>query len=392
MSAVAGAELDPLTGSPLRILHLFANFKWTGPADPAIRCAHHLRELGADVLFAQARWMLPDAEHWMRPVLRRWRLPVTYDLELRKHFHVPSLLRDGRTLRARLQRGDFDVLHCHLLGDHSIAAIANRGLDRRVTVVRSLYDPEPPKKSWRNRLAFRATDGIVAPTASCARAAARRFGFAETRVLHQEPPVEPRPEADRDLRADWGLGPEHVVVGITARIQPHRRFELLWQTARRVVDAAPRARFVLLGRGNARDTEELVRRPLRELDLEQHVLTPGYLGEPEYGRALRTLDVFMFLVPGSDGTCRAVREAMSCGLPVVATRRGMLEELVADGGVNCEETAPALAAALNSLIADPEHRARVGNASRRRAEEQMNPRRAAERLLAFYRQLRGGAR
>ena len=29
----------------LRILHLFANYKWTGPADPAIRAAARLRAL-----------------------------------------------------------------------------------------------------------------------------------------------------------------------------------------------------------------------------------------------------------------------------------------------------------------------------------------------------------
>ena len=32
-----------------RILHLFANYKWTGPADPAIRAAARLRDLGLDV-------------------------------------------------------------------------------------------------------------------------------------------------------------------------------------------------------------------------------------------------------------------------------------------------------------------------------------------------------
>lgn len=373
----------------LRILHLFANFKWTGPADPAIRCAHHLRRAGADVLFAQAGFVLPDAEHWMRPKLQRWRLPVTADLELRKHFHIPSLLRDARTLRARLQRGDFDVLHCHLLGDHSIAALAVRGVERKVTIVRSLYDPEPPPRGWRNRLAFRVTDGVVAPTRSCAAAVRARYDLPEERVLHQEPPVEPIAAADGDLRDAWQLGPDNFVVGITARVQPHRRFELLWETARRVVDAAPQVRFVLLGRGNARDVAELVTGPVERLRLDEHVITPGYLAEPEYGRALATLDAFLFLVPGSDGTCRAVREAMARGLPVVATQRGMLPELVAEGGFNCEEAPEALAAPLLQLAGDPKLRARVAAASAARVREHMDPERAARALLAFYRRLRG---
>jgi glycosyltransferase involved in cell wall biosynthesis len=382
---------------PLRILHLFANFKWTGPADPAIRTAHHLREAGADVMFAQAKWIIPGAEHWIRPQLARWRLPVTADLELRKHFRIASVLADARTLRARLARGDFDVLHCHLLGDHLIAALARRGVPRRITVVRSLYDPEPPPLGWRQRIALRGTDGIVAPTRRCTELAAARYRWPAARVLYQEPTTEPRPPAgDAAGRRALGLAPEHLAVGITARIQPHRRFDLLWETARRVADAEPRTRFVLLGRGNERDTRELVTEPLRRLGLAAHVVLPGYLAEPAYTRALRALDVFVFLVPGSDGTCRAVREAMATGLPVVATRRGMLPDLL-DGdphtgapacGLTCPEDAAELAAALLVFLRDPSLRARVGAAGRARATTAMDPRAAAARMLAFYAELR----
>jgi hypothetical protein len=36
--------------------------------------------------------------------------------------------------------------------------------------------------------------------------------------------------------------------------------------------------------------------------------------------ALASMDAFVFMVPGSDGTARALREAMALGLPVVAAR------------------------------------------------------------------------
>ena len=45
---------------------------------------------------------------------------------------------------------------------------------------------------------------------------------------------------------------------------------------------------------------------------------------------LRASDVFTFLVPGSDGTCRALLEAAACGIPAV-TRRGALPEIVLHG-------------------------------------------------------------
>ncbi|MCA8941385.1 MAG: glycosyltransferase, partial [Planctomycetes bacterium] len=253
----------------MRILHLFANFKWTGPADPAIRCASWLRRIGCDVVFAQADWTLPQAEHRMAMELRRAHMPVIAGLELRKHFGAASLLRDAKRLRARLDRGEFDVLHAHLLADHLIAALAKRRAAHRPVVVRSLYEPEPPSRlSWRNRVALRYTDGVVVPTHSVEIEMRRRFGLESGRVLYQDPPIDSaRRLVDGDLRGQWGVGYEDFLVGITARIQPHRRFDLLWQTLRAVVDRRPNTRLVLLGRGNEDDTRRLVREPIARLGL-----------------------------------------------------------------------------------------------------------------------------
>jgi glycosyltransferase involved in cell wall biosynthesis len=203
----------------------------------------------------------------------------------------------------------------------------------------------------------------------------------------QDPPVEPRAADAGGWRQRLGLPADAVLIGITARIQPHRRFDLLWQVARRVADVEPRARFVLLGRGNPADTQALVTGPIERLRLRERVLLPGYLYEPEYGQALASLDLSLFLVPGSDGTCRAVREAMALGVPVVATRRGIRPELLAEGGVVTDEAPEPLAAALLMLIRDPGLAQRLGQAGRQRARTRMDPAAAAERLFRFYRQL-----
>jgi L-malate glycosyltransferase len=374
-----------------RILHLFANYKWTGPADPAIRTAARLRQQGFDVVFAQAGFVHPGGEHRMAEELWHWRVPVLAGLGLPKHLRVGPLLRDVRQLRALLQRDGFDLLHTHLPGDHLLAALAAHRVRPRPVLVRSFYDPEPPR-GLRNRAALRATDGMIAPTRKVAEALAGR-GIAAGRILFQEPVTEPRTLEGPTLRAEWAVPAGAFVVGITARIQPHRRFDLLWDVARRTVDANAEARFVLLGRGNAEDTEALVRAPLRRLGLVDHVVLPGYLREPGYSAALRSLDAFLFLVPGSDGTCRAVREAMAFGLPVVATGRGMLPELLqprADGvppGCTCPESSVDLAAALVQLMHDRALRRRMGGAALQRARLDMDPVAAARELSMFYQRL-----
>jgi hypothetical protein len=148
----------------MRILHLFANYKWTGPADPAIRTARRLAGLGADVTFAEAQWTLPQAEHRVRIELDRTDLPRLRDLELRKHFRLGSVLRDVRRLTALLNAGRFDLLHAHLPADHLIAALARRRARRRVLLVRTIHDPQAPRRRWRTARSFAATDGVVVPT------------------------------------------------------------------------------------------------------------------------------------------------------------------------------------------------------------------------------------
>ncbi len=380
----------------VRILHLFANYKWTGPADPAIRAAADLRRRGLDVVFARAGWTLPGAEHRMDMELARAHMPVVAGLALPKHFKPWLLLRDRRVLAARLLRGDFDILHAHQPTDHLVSVLASararRLGGRRTVVVRTLYDAEAPASTWRTRHAFARTDGVIAPSAAVAAGVAANFGLPPSRVLVQEPTtLLTRAAPGGDLRAAWGVGPEHVLIGITARIQPHRRFDLLWEVAAAVVREVGNARFVLLGRGNEVDTRTLVHEPIERLGLGAHVLLPGYLYEPAYTQALRSLDVFLFLVPGSDGTCRAVREAMAMGLPVVATPRGMLPQILAPTtptaglpGLIVPADPAAMAMALVDLVRDEGRRRAMGAAARAKVEGDMDPTHAARRVADFY--------
>jgi len=383
------------------ILHLFANYKWTGPADPAIRSVAALRELGLDATFAQAGFVHRGGEHRVAEELWNRAVPVITGLQLRKHFHVPSLLRDMRTLRAMLQRDRAALVHCHLPADHLLAALACRALPAPPVLVRSLYEPMAPGRGWRERYAFRRTAGVIAPTNGSRDGTIAAFHLPAERVLLQPPVTEPQDLQGPDRRAQWGLDSSHRLVGITARIQPHRRFDLLWDIARTVVDAMPNARFVLLGRGNEQDTRQLVLEPVARLSLQQHVVLPGYQKGADYAAALRSLDAFLFLVPGSDGTCRAVGDALAFGLPVVATSRGILPELLAPSrtgeipGFACAEDRATLAAHLLRLLQDDGLRASCGAAALRRARLDMDPRRAARSLAAFYERLladRGGRR
>jgi glycosyltransferase involved in cell wall biosynthesis len=83
-----------------------------------------------------------------------------------------------------------------------------------------------------------------------------------------------------------------------------------------------------------------------------------------------------------------VRIAMAHGLPVVATRSGILPELLDDAGVLIPpDDVDALAEALLALVGDPARRQALGTAGRRRAQELLSDHAVASRTLGAWQQL-----
>ena len=87
-------------------------------------------------------------------------------------------------------------------------------------------------------------------------------------------------------------------------------------------------------------------------------------------------------------------EAMACGTAVVASRTGGIPEVVADGQTGLlvppGEPEP-LAAALNTLIRDPDRAAAMGQAGRKRAVAEFGWPAIAAQTAALYSELVTGA-
>jgi glycosyltransferase involved in cell wall biosynthesis len=148
----------------------------------------------------------------------------------------------------------------------------------------------------------------------------------------------------------------------------------------RVHMAHPDARLAILGWGRLEDE---TRSQAAALGLSDVVLLPGRV---EPSAWLARADVFAH-TSRWEGFGIVLLEAMLAGLPVVATRASAIPEIIVDGetGVLVEPgDAPAVAKALDELLADPDRRRTLGEAGRRRALAEFSVARMTERAMAVY--------
>ena len=383
----------------MKIIHLFANWKWTGPAEPALSTAA-LQSEQHDVLFASGAGK-DDQDSKILPHARARGVNTVEGFHLSKHARVAANREDVRRLVGLLREFEPDIVHTHLDNDHRIASLAMRETGIGL-LVRTAYDAEGLSGGFRTRrLARRRLDGLIVTTEHGREFTLETYGGAERSVSISGRPrpmvlIEPGIDLGRfdpsrfdraAARRELGLEPEHVAVSIVARVQTHRRFDLLLDAVEQLRNMHPEFRLVVAGRGT--NIERLLLKPVKERGLEDAVITPGYLEGDAYPRLLAAIDASVFLVPGSDGTCRALREQMAMGLPPLVTPRAPLPEIIEEGtaGFVVQETSDDLVRGIGRLITEPGLRARLGEGAAAVARARFDARLQAEKATLFYEQL-----
>ncbi|NRA01871.1 MAG: glycosyltransferase family 4 protein [Myxococcales bacterium] len=373
----------------MKLLHLTADWKWTGPAEPMLHAVTGLRTRGHKVDLVCPDGPPGEEGTLLERALERGVTPPLL-LERARGVRLFRDLAEVRRLRELIHATGYEVVHVHHARDHLLArrALGFRGR-RAAALVASWHHGDPLPLNPANRWLFgpRSSDALCVLGASIGERAREALGFAENRVAVLPGVVDLerfRPHVpDPALRRAFGLESGQRVVGVVARLQPHRRFDLLLEAFRRALRDAPELRLIVIGRGTR--ARQVLHAPVARLGLGDAVISAGYR-EADFPAVLGLFDALVFLVPGSDGSCRAVLEAMATGVPVIASRRGLLPEIVADGstGVLCDEEAGALAKLMVDVVQHPVDWAVRGKAARERARARYALPLHAARLERFY--------
>ncbi|HEV8472717.1 MAG TPA: glycosyltransferase family 4 protein [Methylomirabilota bacterium] len=238
---------------------------------------------------------------------------------------VPSAIRRVHAHRP------FDLLRAHSLrfiGPAALWARRHYRLDVPVVAHHHHLDPSPLNRVIERRV-IGAVDHLVVGSEFAKRQLRDELGVRTDHVSVASYGVDPDFEA-RPRRADlverYGLRDRPVVLffgGLKAR----KNLFLLLDVWARVVAAVPAARLLVAGGGPLLAD---LRRHASQLGVKTSVVFTGYVPEVEKPRHFNLGDVFFF-PSAMEGFGLTVAEAMSSGLPVVASDRGSIPELVVEG-------------------------------------------------------------
>ncbi len=369
----------------MKILHIFSNWKWTGPAEPALNIACTLGTLGHSVTLACGSPSDGVSESLIACAQKAGIVPVT-QFTLNKHFNILDNAGDVFRLRSYIKKEKFDLIHTHLGNDHFLAGVASRLCSPRIPIVRTCYDGDGLPGTLKNRIRLSMTDAVITISEQARSRIIKKFFLPAKKVWKLHVPVDTSRFNNtivKSNRALYRLSENDVVGGIVARVQKHRRFEVVLEALVMVLREFPQLKFMIIGRGT--HIEEIAIKPSMKMGIRPNIIFTGYKAE-DYAETLACLNFKVFLVPGSDGSCRAVREAMALGIPVIAARRGMLPEIIENNreGLIIEDSPEHLVEAMMTMIENPGIRRQMGLNAMQKAQEEFDLVKQAKKIEAIY--------
>ena len=239
-----------------------------------------------------------------------------------------------------------------------------------------------------SRWLIRRMDAVIAASGK----AKSYLGVPATVVLHGIDAEEFSPPSDRRaLREKLGLDPDALIVGCFGRLRKQKGTDLFVEMMIDLLPKHPTAQGIIMG-GVTREQQGFVDDLKSKIDAaglsDRLRILPedkGFTIAPWF----QASDIYV--APQRwEGFGLTPVEAMSCGVPVVATRVGAFEDLVVPeetGFLVPPEDIAQLCEATDKLMSDAEMRKSMSAAGRRKAVEQHQLVQEADAINAVYERL-----
>lgn len=301
----------------LKIIHTSGH---GGAENTFRRLAWGLREEGVEVVAAIPVVSDPQGENWIAPALAELEVPyLTFD-------SAGSPWRLVKNLSELIDRVRPDVVHSHLLDSNFYSALACRRWS--VPHVCTEHGDVSLKQSAATCVKY-GTISLCSRFVVCVsnavreKTAERMLIKSRLRTIYNG--IQFLEKTRSFFRAEFGIPDDAVLIGNVGNLYPVKGQNFLVRAFAEVHDTCPRAYLALVGRG---EEEESLRQLVRDLNLPGgRVVFTGYRKDIE--NVMNAFD--LYVQPSlSEGHPLAVLEAMSLGVPVIATAVGGTPEVTGE--------------------------------------------------------------
>lgn len=282
------------------------------------------------------------------------------------------------------EQARLDILHAHYAIPHATAAYLARACCNCPTrIITTLHGTDTrlvglDPSYWRiTRFSMMQADGLTAVSHYLRDLSVKDFHLdKDVRVIYNFVDTEQfRPARCPFLRHKLAGEDERILVHLS-NFRPVKRVPDIVR-AFALVAHRIKSRLLLVGTGPDRAEAE---RLAVELEIADHVNFLGPMND--VSPVLSIADLFL-MASEQESFGLAALEAMSCQVPVIATRVGGLPELVKDGETGYLVPlgdVEAMAARIRDLLSDEDRRLTMARNARQRAVEEFN----ADRIVSQY--------
>jgi len=370
----------------MKILNLFSDWKWTGPAEPVLSLCEGLTNEGVEVILAYRKTPLEFHERTVEKEVHKRGIKYFDGFRLNRYFSLKDWCFDLRSLGPYIEKEGIEIVQTNLSHDY-FTAIASLVLTRnRPLIVRTDHKRDGMPVNWFMLWALARTDGIVTYSTKIMKQDMTNFNYPAERICVIPPGIEPYEGPVRNMREEFNLSSDDRVIGVIGRLKPDRGFDIILKAFGILRGRIGNVKLLIMGRSS--QIEESVIKPLKSLGLEKDVILAGYRID-DYFSVINLFDLFVMMRAGSDGSGRALREVMAMGKPAIVSDIGMLSDFVEDGknGYVTKWDEHDLAQKMESLIADAAKRKQFGDHAKATAIEKWNYRTQAKQMKNFYERL-----
>ncbi len=260
-----------------------------------------------------------------------------------------------------------DIVHCHA----SLSArIASKMLGIKTVNTRHCLED---KKSGIKKVVYSLINNSLSDVvigvskATCENLLTDGTSGKKIRLIYNgvSPLAECSADEKKEIKREFGISEENIVVGIVARLEKVKNHELFFKAGKILLDKYDNVTLFVAGEGSQKENLEKL---CKELGISDRTVFCGY--QKDVSRIMNIIDINT-LTSEKEALSLSLIEGMTVGKACVSTKSGGPCEVIEDGvtGLLSENNAEDFERKVSYYICNPFEREKAGQKGRERSEE-----------------------